>query len=357
MRRVACLVLVAASLTLSAGCPRRRPPAADPTPPAAQGARADAAGAPAPAREPWADRPPAEWPQIVLTNRADFRGHTGLHGASAFLVRDRDGTVLAATARHLLGEDGGVRPAVAVADLEQALVSWKMSPRTLEADFVIVEKPRSARHDVVLLHVKPGPRALPARPLQVRPEQARAGERVYLVGCPYAESRCKQNVYPGKVLEHGEGPGFQFSLDRPVAIPGFSGAPIVDEAGRAVGVLQGGDGQTATGQDLLPAFNEDDPGSAVVLTDRAVEQVKRLLGEASAPAGTTLRIALRNGDPTRHTLDLDPSPEKDDWRGEVRGVTVTIPRRDLPHLRGAVVDYVPDRKAFAVTSADPYPLR
>jgi Fe-S cluster assembly iron-binding protein IscA len=351
MRRIVCLVLVAGSLALPAGCNRPRAPAPGPGP-APPDSRPDAA-----APEPWAGRPPAEWPQLVLTNQADFRGHTGLHGASAFLVRDRDGTVLAAMARHLLGEDGGVRPPVAVADLGQALVSWKMSPRTLDADFVIVEGPRSARHDVVLLHVKAGPRGLPARPLRVRPEPARPGERVYLVGCPYTESRCKQNVYPGKVLEHPEGPGYRFSLDRPVAIPGFSGAPIVDAGGRAVGVLQGGDGQTAEGQDLLTAFAEGGPGDAVVLTDRAVEQVKRLLGEGAAPAGTTLRIALRNGDPSQHTLDLDPSPEKDDWRGEVRGVAVTIPRRDLPHLRGAVVDYVPDRKAFAVTAADPYPLR
>src|SRR3954470_7083287 len=61
-------------------------------------------------RESWMADAPAKWPQFVLTNKATFSGHTALGGASAFLVRVPDGRVLAATAKHLIGEAGGVEP-------------------------------------------------------------------------------------------------------------------------------------------------------------------------------------------------------------------------------------------------------
>src|SRR5689334_13666850 len=56
--------------------------------------------------EPWVSLPTAQWPQMVLTNQAAFKGHTPLEGASAFLIRTPDQRVLAATALHLLGTNG-----------------------------------------------------------------------------------------------------------------------------------------------------------------------------------------------------------------------------------------------------------
>jgi hypothetical protein len=57
-----------------------------------------------------ASKAPREWPQLVLTNRAEFNGHTPLQGASAFLIKTLDGRTLAATAKHLIGANGGVEP-------------------------------------------------------------------------------------------------------------------------------------------------------------------------------------------------------------------------------------------------------
>ena len=52
--------------------------------------------------EDWASKPITEWPQIVLTNSAEFNGHTPLEGASSFLLQNDTRGVFAATAKHLL---------------------------------------------------------------------------------------------------------------------------------------------------------------------------------------------------------------------------------------------------------------
>src|SRR5262245_11377086 len=66
---------------------------------------------------PWSVKPFAQWPQLLLTNEAHFDGHSSLYGASAFLVQNRRGVVLAATARHLTGESGGVQPEIPAGSL------------------------------------------------------------------------------------------------------------------------------------------------------------------------------------------------------------------------------------------------
>src|SRR5262249_7552885 len=86
--------------------------------------------------EPWASKPPNDWPQLVLTNHAVFNGHTPLRGASAFLIKTGDGRTLAATAKHLLGANGGVEPEISVARLSRVLQSWRMYPRTRPDEFV-----------------------------------------------------------------------------------------------------------------------------------------------------------------------------------------------------------------------------
>ncbi|QDU58489.1 hypothetical protein Pan181_47260 [Aeoliella mucimassa] len=37
--------------------------------------------------EPWISKPKAEWPQIVLTNHAEFNGHSSLQGASTSFLK------------------------------------------------------------------------------------------------------------------------------------------------------------------------------------------------------------------------------------------------------------------------------
>ena len=60
----------------------------------------------------WATKDVSEWPQLVLTNTTEFEGHTSLHGASGFLAKNSKGDIFYATADHLLGSNGGVKPSI-----------------------------------------------------------------------------------------------------------------------------------------------------------------------------------------------------------------------------------------------------
>jgi hypothetical protein len=97
--------------------------------------------------------------QILLTNSARFTGNRTLEGASGFLIRYNNSNY-AVTARHLLGEDGGVSPEVKVGALGKNLISWKMSPRVItDADKETIELNANGLnfsksvYDIVLLNV------------------------------------------------------------------------------------------------------------------------------------------------------------------------------------------------------------
>jgi hypothetical protein len=189
----------------------------------------------------WAAQPPSQWPQIVLTNRASFSGHSALQGASAFLLQNRRGQVFGATARHLLGSDGGVEPPLSADGLDAALRDWHMHPRTRQQDYVqmggvAVAGLDAPGYDWLLLRPRTPLRAPVAQPLQARATPVQIGETVHLIGCPYEERSCRQKVYSGKVVERRHD-RFRFEIQPWVDLRGFSGAPIVDRNGHAVGVM------------------------------------------------------------------------------------------------------------------------
>lgn len=212
--------------------------------------------------EPWATLPPAQWPQMVLTNKADFRGHTSLEGASAFLIRSADGRILAATALHLLGENGGVEPRVPAEQLPNVLASWRIFPRTKPHPAATItglgyKTPPHKNLDWLILTVKDEAGTWPAFPLTLRPKAVAVGDEVFLVGVPYAEPDRMQNVYRGKVTARGFGDRFRYSIDPPVDIRGFSGAPILDPDGLVVGVMTVWFEPKMQGEKYLEAGGED----------------------------------------------------------------------------------------------------
>jgi hypothetical protein len=235
-------LLLVATLTISTGCSKPLAPA--PAPATSSSATVTVPASPG---EPWARKPPAAWPQLALTNEAEFEGHSGLSGASSFLVTTGRGRILAATARHLIGKNGGVDPEVQGSELDRALRGWRMFPRTSPNEFVEVggvgatglDGPRAEwpPRDWLLLSIKPSAAKLPAVPLRLREAPVQVGEAVFLVGCPYVETGCRQNVYAGTVKERRHGDRFRYDLIPPVDIRGFSGAPILDESGLVVGVM------------------------------------------------------------------------------------------------------------------------
>ncbi len=200
------------------------------------------ASSPVPVKEAWMAKHSSEWPLIILKNTATFADHRDLREGTSFLVREKEGRVLAVTSRHLLN------PNVADSQLEQAMLSWKMHPaviRSLESGVfaptnvrsVSVEKVAAIRGEVLMLTVKEEGASLPAQPLEVREGPVQVGETVYLLGTP-ASGRTSgiQQVYPGKVIAR-EGTGFRVAPNRALNLEGFSGAPIIDANGKAIGVL------------------------------------------------------------------------------------------------------------------------
>lgn len=200
---------------------------------------------------PWAKSPAKKWPQLVLTNEVRFRDASEMSGASAFLF-SVEGRTYAGTVAHLLGEAGGVEPPVPLAQLDARLESWKLSVRTQPKQSVratrlaMKDLERAKDSDWLLLAVEPT-KALPSTPLTPRKTPVALGERVFLVGCEYREPDCRQRVFGGRVSGRAGQGVFRYTLETPVVLRGFSGAPIVDANGHLVGVMTV----------MFPAFNVD----------------------------------------------------------------------------------------------------
>lgn len=308
--------------------------------------------------EAWMALPAPQWPQLVLTNHASYRGHTPLRGASSFLLRSPDGPPLLVTARHLLGEDGGVNPPVPVDQFDGVLTAWKAHPRTLSEKFVLVERAERACFDVVFFALRKRPGELPATPLSMRLGPVVVGEEVFLLGCPYSEEGCRQNVYRGKVAAAPDAPAFTFSVDPPVNLRGFSGAPVIDRNGQAIGVFCRLGGANAEGKNttseaelLQAAWEGGDPDAPVRLTHEAADAARQLIQQQRLPATTAVRAEVQGG---KRRLDLDPDSGPNDWRGLSHGMTIVVDRKSLAQLRGSVITYSPQQRGFSFILADPY---
>jgi S1-C subfamily serine protease len=183
--------------------------------------------------------------QILLTNEAQFTKNRTLEGASGFLIK-YNGANFAVTARHLLGDAGGVEPEVDINELNKALVKWEMKPRVMtksEKETVKLSANgldfSQSINDIVLLKVvSDGFEIEPLTPNFILPTP---GETLYVIGCPYIETNCKQNSYTVKYIDFDDAENSLVGeINSKVDLSGFSGAPLVNGKGEVVGVLTGG---------------------------------------------------------------------------------------------------------------------
>ena len=181
--------------------------------------------------------------QFLLTNYADFaKRKYALTGASAFLITYQDKTY-AITAKHLLGEAGGVKPEVKLKELDKVIEYWGLFPRVPvneEFDTVYIDakniKYGDFDYDMLVLNVINDNHKIDI--LNPSFELPKKGEIFYIIGCPYSEKDCKQNLYE---IEFDEVVGelYYFNFKTDINCSGFSGAPIVDKDGNVVSLLCG----------------------------------------------------------------------------------------------------------------------
>jgi hypothetical protein len=182
--------------------------------------------------------------QILLTNSAKFKGNRDLDGASGFLI-DYKNSSFAVTAKHLLGEAGGVEPEIELTSLENNLIEWKMMPRSNVKPKETVNlntlglKYTNSIADILILNI--ASKDFTIKRLIPNFEIPKQKEKLYMVGCPYSEDNCRQNIYEVTFSEFVSAAGMLIcELKTKVQLSGFSGSPLLNKKGEVIGVLVGG---------------------------------------------------------------------------------------------------------------------
>lgn len=179
--------------------------------------------------------------QILLTNDAQFTKNRLMQGASAFLIQYKD-SVYAVSAKHLLGDAMGIKPEVKLKNIVSELLYWNIYPRnnqltddtiSLNANYLDFEKLKS---DILMLRINNNS---DIHVLSVADTLPKFLEKVYLIGCPYSEDECYQNIYPLKYIGI-KNELITCSTNEEIELSGFSGCPIVNAQGEVIGVLIGG---------------------------------------------------------------------------------------------------------------------
>jgi S1-C subfamily serine protease len=210
--------------------------AAADAPVAAPPAEAPAGPTTLPAAPAWMAQPTAQWPQVLLEPDILFKDKTKVQGASGFLMRLPNKVVVAATARHVIGEQ------VNLETFDASFTSFFMHAPAAAGKKVglrkLVLKPGDAKAlDAVLMTVTtPGNWPVEVRPARATP--AAVGETVYLLAVPDDEHSA-QNVYKGVVQRREGDSGFAYDFADHAEQRGFSGAPILDAQGNIVGMHLG----------------------------------------------------------------------------------------------------------------------
>ncbi len=181
--------------------------------------------------------------QVLLTNLASFKEHSnGISGASAFLI-NYNNKIFAVTAKHLLGEGMDIQPEIKPKEIKKYLISWKMFPRIpVKSQFdTIMVHPSNLNYDALdkdIMIVELQDRKNNIFPLTPEFSLPKQGDKLYIIGCPYSQEKCRQNIYEITYDSYDtETSTLNCIIKTKVDFSGFSGAPIVDVNGHVVAAL------------------------------------------------------------------------------------------------------------------------
>lgn len=199
--------------------------------------------------EPWINLPKAQWPAIALINEVQYKNGdcyidpSFRYAGTGFLINTGSDT-LAATAKHILWiaknkQSSGV-------SINAHLQQWVMHPKgntqqVALMDQLLNEDPTEklegagssiTERDWLVFSIKPASPQL--YPLKPRYTPLQAGEKVYIISCPYNDSTTQ--IHEGIVVQKY---GLDIFIDRdPKAnMGGSSGSPVIDAKGYLVGVI------------------------------------------------------------------------------------------------------------------------
>jgi len=103
-----------------------------------------------------------------------------------------------------------------------------------------------------------------------------------------------------------------------------------------------------------PILNEEIISMGVILSEKAANEVKRLITGQNLPEGTMLRIGVRGGGCSglSYSLNFDTNTTESDRVVDIHGVKLAVDKKFDPYLDGTVVDFYDEleKRGFVFTN-------
>ena len=200
-------------------------------------------------KEPWVEKPVAEWPELVMTNSVEFADTTYSNIGNAFLVNTGSDT-LAITCKHIFMLFGAKTQNKVY--LYNNFNNWKIYPKGKYEKSVclgeLINKNSCEEigafntlksRDWIIFKLNG---TTEFTPLKIRKRPVAEGEIVYAVGWAYKQFTKKPSLVKMQVYKNVGVYFYVNTLTQNVDAAGRSGSPVIDKNGYLVGIVSGAEG-------------------------------------------------------------------------------------------------------------------
>ncbi|MFS4466718.1 trypsin-like peptidase domain-containing protein [Maribacter sp. 2210JD10-5] len=204
---------------------------------------------------------------IALINNVSYQDSSfdNSNASNSFLVA-HEGNTYAITAKHILMI--AKTDAMKFVDFEGGLKQWKMHPKNDSTKFIVADKLLNANRkdsltwdymdtnwdtyeDWLVFSVKEN--KTDYTPLSFRKKPLKKGEHLYAIGWTYKDTVGSQRMYEYKFDTTKGNFHSLIQINGPNSMGGLSGAPVVDNKGKIVGLVSSGGEDENTKEVLLQA--------------------------------------------------------------------------------------------------------